>query len=469
MRGTGPGRLGEARRGPEPGRDPSLGPDSISAVTFSSQVRRSPGGQLLSASAWVTPSPLWDSRPSLHQGGSPTPMLLLCDPLCGGGERRGGGWAGSILCHNYPYRTSGPTAQFQRNLFLPTTPPPPDPGPGNCRRNCGTGWESRQIAGWAPKILPPTHAVQPVVSSVTPGWGPLSLAPHSSHTDAERRQNSPGAAKATRDPNGPIGSLSAWVLVSSRGGLEMRAEGTREPGRHSRPRPRKGHFSLSPTSASLKSPELTLQSHGCLGASPRSSPHTRPSSLPSAWDEPGAGAGRKYWRGRLSGPGPGLLGSVPSSSRTPSPSGVTPSPLPSSRLHSGLWNDSGQGAPLAHPPGQAYVPEFIGAPPGGDRRTYTWFLRARSHLRPLRVCARARGCGAWCPRAPGTACSPSVCPGGRLTPEPNRLEWLVMKFLFVSMGPRVESGRDENGWVGCGRVRGIGPGWGSSRDRAPGE
>lgn len=257
MRGTGPGRLGEARRGPEPGRDPSLGPDSISAVTFSSQVRRSPGGQLLSASAWVTPSPLWDSRPSLHQGGSPTPMLLLCDPLCGGGE--GGGWAGSIL------------------------------------------------------------------------------------------------------------------------------------------------------------------------------------------------------------------GSVPSSSRTPSPSGVTPSPLPSSRLHSGLWNDSGQGAPLAHPPGQAYVPEFIGAPPGGDRRTYTWFLRARSHLRPLRVCARARGCGAWCPRAPGTACSPSVCPGGRLTPEPNRLEWLVLKFLFVSMGPRVESGRDENGWVGCGRVRGIGPGWGSSRDRAPGK
>lgn len=158
VRGTGPGRLGEARRGPEPGRDPSLGPDSISAVTFSSQVRRSPGGQLLSASAWVTPSPLWDSRPSLHQGGSPTPMLLLCDPLCGGGERRGGAGQGASCVIITLIAPRVPPLSFRGTFSFPRLPPHPTPVPGTAGETAAQGGRADRSQGGHPGYsLPPTR------------------------------------------------------------------------------------------------------------------------------------------------------------------------------------------------------------------------------------------------------------------------------------------------------------------------
>ena len=41
----------------------------------------------------------------------------------------------------------------------------------------------------------------------------------------------------------------------------------------------------------------------------------------------------------------------------------------------------------------------------------------------------------------------SVSTEGR-TPQPNRLEWVVLKFLFVSMGLGGESGKTKAGWGG---------------------
>lgn len=89
----------------------------------------------------------------------------------------------------------------------------------------------------------PPHAAQPVINSVTPGGGPLSLTPYSSHTGHRKEAELP---RCCEGHDGPVCSQSAQVLVNSRGGLEMRAEGTAEPGSHSRPRLRKEYFSPSP-------------------------------------------------------------------------------------------------------------------------------------------------------------------------------------------------------------------------------
>ena len=39
------------------------------------------------------------------------------------------------------------------------------------------------------------------------------------------------------------------------------------------------------------------------------------------------------------------------------------------------------------------------------------------------------------------------------TPQPNRLEWVVLKFLFVSMGLGGESGKTKAGWGGVGEKK----------------
>lgn len=226
----------------------------------------------------------------------------------------------------------------------------------------------------------------------------------------------------------------------------MRAEGTRQPGSHSG----KGCFSPSPDK--------------CLPQVPRAHAAVPPGSWPRCWGAALAlglpsvsemnlrlGLEGSAGCGRFCGPGPGLLGSVLSSSRTPSPSCLTPSPPPllppalrararsTGRIPTGLRARVHSSTTRR---GQTHIhvaPALSEPPPGGPETPGASHPAvqppARPRLRGLAACA-------------GTACSPPA--RGRLTPEPNRLEWLVLKFLFVSMGPGGESGRGKSGGRGGG-------------------
>lgn len=66
------------------------------------------------------------------------------------------------------------------------------------------------------------------------------------------------------------------------------------------------------------------------------------------------------------------------------------------------------------------------------------FLRAQLQMFTIGMC-------------PGICLQLTSVPMAGCTPKPNRLEWVVLKFLFVSMGLGDESGRDKDGWGGVAR------------------
>lgn len=67
----------------------------------------------------------------------------------------------------------------------------------------------------------------------------------------------------------------------------------------------------------------------------------------------------------------------------------------------------------------------------------TLALLLRAELQTFTICV-----------CPSIGSQLSSVPVAGCTPKPNRSEWVVLKFLFVSMGLGGESGRDKDGWGG---------------------